>query len=120
MDIEVKNGFVEIYEENDDAYFPELVDKIRITSITASYSEDRENLIGICRMDTLEIFYDKDFDYENDVWTIIWNELCTLEYNTLDAEIDDDEENPYDWRNEAIRDIANFTGVDKSCIDICD
>ncbi len=120
MDIEIKNGFVELYEENDDSYFPELVDKICITSITASYSEDRENLIGICRMDTLEIFYDKDFDYERDVWTIIWNELCTLEYNTIDAEVDDDEESPYDWRDEAIRDIANFTGVDKNCIDICD
>ena len=116
MNIEVRDGFVELYED-DDVYFSEPVEKIRITSITVTYAEDRDELLGICRMDTLELFYGEEFDYENEVWTQLWNELCDKEYNTNS---DDDEDSSDDWREEARDDIARVTGVDRNCIEICD
>ena len=126
MKIRFNNGVVEVYIDGI------LVDKARINFVTASYSEDRPDLIGIVRMTELDIEYDNnnntDFAYESEAWTKAWNDLCVLEYNTMD---DDDDCYPYydgeeeeakkellTWRDEAKSDIAKYPGVDTGSIDI--
>ena len=129
MQIRFNNGTIEVYNDG------LLIDIARISFITATYSEDREDLIGIVRMTELNIEYENgtDFAYENEAWTKIWNDLCVLEYNTMtdddhDDDYDDDYYNDLDepkngeerttWCDKARNDIAHYTGVDIDCIDI--
>ncbi len=117
-EIRFNNGVVEIYVNGN------LVSHATISFIRATYGEDREELAGIVRMTDLDIEYDRrdfdNFDYESDVHTKLWDDLCVIEYNTMD----DDNEEPdsstpaLTWRDEAKNDIASYTGVSEDCIEI--
>lgn len=79
-----------------------------ISHITAFYSEDRENVLGICRMISVDI--DTDFPITEDIKSKIEGEISNHfaedEYHTEDK----------NWRTDAINDIRKYTGV--SSIDI--
>ena len=133
MKIRFNNGTAEVFVDGT------LVDKARITYINATYGEDREELIGIVRMTELNIEYDnQDFEYESEVETKIWNDLCVLEYNAMDDGYDDNasnypeyeeeaidvSDNPEEqfknqtWQDEARADISNYTGLNEDYIEI--
>lgn len=133
MKIRFNNGTAEVFVDGT------LVDKARITYINATYGEDREELIGIVRMTELNIEYDnQDFEYESEVETKIWNDLCVLEYNAMDDGYDDNasnypeyeeeaidvSDNPEEqfknqtWQDEARADISNYTGLSEDYIEI--
>ena len=148
--IRFNNGVVEIYVNGN------LVSHATISFIRATYGEDREELAGIVRMTDLDIEYDRRdvdaddnfdadvdadynfFDFESEVHTKVWNDLCSIEYNTIgdedyeepddyyyendegskDKDEDKDNKEYLTWRDEAKNDIASYTGVSEDYIEI--
>lgn len=103
MYFQVNNGEVKVFN---DSCFSDLFAQASILQLSATYSEDRKNTIGIYRMSKLSIKYSKAFEYESEANTEIWNNLCDKEYNFNDD----------DWKTQAMSDIEAYTGLDKESI----
>lgn len=74
-----------------------------ISYINATYEEDRENMIGVCRMTSVEIEYEHELSDE-----IMYEVKCDILNHFADKEYFMDN---FDWKSEAANDISNYTGV---------
>ncbi|MCI7106732.1 MAG: hypothetical protein MR945_02475 [Agathobacter sp.] len=100
MDLQKGDGLLG-YKYNDNEY--------DISFITATYSEDRDNTPGVCRLTELEIEFDQDIS-DNDQTEIeneIFNHFAEDEYFTEDGS----------WRTEAENDIREYTYASSIYID---
>lgn len=88
------------YEFNQDGY---ITVKYEISYINATFGEDRENMIGVCRMTGVEIECDGDVPGEiiSEVQNQIFNHFADKEYFSEDP----------NWKKEAEEDISDYTGV---------
>lgn len=75
-----------------------------ITGITATYTEDRENVLGICRLTYAEIECAEEISNEvkRGIETQIRNHFAEDEYHTEDDR----------WKEEARSDIQEYTGAE--------
>lgn len=88
------------YEFNQNGYISVKYD---ISYINATFSEDREDLPGVCRITGIEIECDGDIPDEilSDVQSTIFNHFADKEYFSEDP----------NWRKQAEEDISDYTGV---------
>lgn len=94
------------YEFNQDGY---ITVKYEISYINATFGEDRENMIGVCRMTGVEIECDGDVPGEiiSEVQNQIFNHFAAEEYFTEDP----------DWKDDAANNISEYTGVSNVNVD---
>lgn len=75
----------------------------QIYHINATFSEDRKNMLGICRITDLEIECDENIPYQikTKIETQLFNYFADKEYIIEDS----------NWQEYATNDIANYTDV---------
>lgn len=86
-----------------------IVVSYEIFHINATYEEDRENVLGVCRMTGVEIECDGDVPSHilSEAERQIHNHFADQEYFTEDS----------NWNQQAKDDISDYTGVSSVNID---
>ncbi len=104
-------------ESFDDGYIVGMFDddyeekRSKISLISAAYENDRDDVLGVSRITSLEIeCEDRDFPCEllYEAKKELWNALTDREYFDEDASS----------RRRAVRDICRLTGVTADIVDI--